>query len=378
VILKPKWSRILGLGGAILVVPGHAWSHRVQSDPSAAQQESEALKAPQQLDDLVAPIALYADPLIAQILAAATYPLEIVEADRWAEANPSLTATDLTDAAKTQPWDPSVQTLVAFPSVLAILDRNLSWTTDLGNAFLAQPQGVMDAIQRQRQRAFGAGKLLSNAQETVVRSSEDNTIEVEPADPDEIYVPVYDPVVVWGGWSYHPWGPFWYPARPVGAVIGIGPGFFIGIAVGRSFHDWGGWGGWGWGCSWRDLSLTVNNNFYIHYNYRPPQNVLRNGVAAWVHDPRHRQGVAYPSAQVAGRFVAPAGRRSPGGGVVPPQGVPAKPPTPPRANGGALAGTNVSGSRARVESDRGHASLSSSSHSAAAAAPRSSGGKPHK
>jgi hypothetical protein len=125
------------------------------------------LLSPQQLDDLVAPIALYPDPLIAQILAASTYPLEIVQADRWLQSNSSLQGTALTDAAQQQQWDPSVQALVPFPTVVAMMDRNIQWTTDLGNAFLAQQGDVVDAIQRQRQRAQAAGQLASNAQQTV-------------------------------------------------------------------------------------------------------------------------------------------------------------------------------------------------------------------
>ena len=134
-------------------------------DPQQDNQQQAAdqpLLTPDQLDDLVTPIALYADPLIAQILAASTYPLEVVQADRWLQSNMQLQGTALTQAAAQQPWDPSIQALVIFPSVLSMMDKNLQWTTDLGNAFLGQEQDVMDAIQRQRQRASSSGKLASN------------------------------------------------------------------------------------------------------------------------------------------------------------------------------------------------------------------------
>lgn len=378
-IRKRTRSLVLALGAVVLIAPGPAWSRRAQDapppGPEAGPPEAPP-RAPQELDDLVAPIALYADPLIAQILAASTYPLEVVEASRLVESNATLTGVDLTDAAKAQPWDPSVQALVAFPSVLAMMDRNLPWTTDLGNAFLSQQQDVMDAIQRQRQRAYSSGKLVSNAQETV--ETADDAIEIEPAEPDDIYVPVYDPVVVWGSWSYHPWGAFWFPPRVGGALVAGPYGFFLRVSIAHSFRSWGGWSGWGWNCGWRNRGLVVNNNFYIHYNYRPPQNVIRNGPAVWVHDPQHRGGVAYPSARVAARVGgAPARPIAPRVAEPRIQSPPPRPATPHPPSGAAFAGSNQSGSRVRVESDRGHASLAT--HSAPAphvSAP--SHGRPHK
>ena len=151
--------RARALLGAVLVLLAPGWPVPAQQAPPPAGAVDEArILTPQQLDDLIAPIALYPDPLVAQILAAATYPLEVVEADRWLQANPGVQGTALTDAAQNQPWDPSVQALVVLPSVLGMLDRNLGWTINLGNAFLAQAQDVMDAIQRQRQRAMSAGR----------------------------------------------------------------------------------------------------------------------------------------------------------------------------------------------------------------------------
>jgi hypothetical protein len=297
-----------------LLAPG--WPARAQQDAPPAEREAYEAPplTPQQLDDLVAPIALYPDPLVGQILAAATYPLEIVQADRWLQANRGLQGTALTDAARDQPWDPSVQALVVFPSVLDMLDRNLAWTINLGNAFLAQAQEVMDAIQRQRQRALSAGQLGSSPQQVVQQSTEAHRtiIEIVPPHPDVVYVPVYDPVTIWGPPIYQPWAPFWYPPPPVGAVFAAGfVGFFVGFAIAPSFYHWGGWGGWGWGMGWHHHAVVVNNTFHIRNNYRLPHNHIRSGPSPWSHDPRHRGGVAYPSRGVAGRVGAPAGRIPP-------------------------------------------------------------------
>ena len=284
------------------------------------EPDDTVLLTPDQLDDLVSPIALYPDPLVAQILAASTYPLEVVQANRWLQSNSSLQGTALTDAAQNQTWDPSVQALVPFPSVLSMMDKNLSWTTDLGNAFLAQEQDVMDAIQRQRQSAQSSGNLNSNAQQTVDRSTEDGktVYVIQPAQPEVIYVPVYNPVVIWGPPRYSPWGPFWYPPRPAsGFIIGTGPyGFFFSVSIVRYFHYWGGWNSWGWGCGWRGRNVVINNNFYIMNNYRTPHGMLRNGRTVWAHNPNHRAGVPYPSRRVAQRIGAPVPRPRPmpGGG----------------------------------------------------------------
>ena len=398
-LMKPSLRampfRATALLGAVLVLvapgrPAHALQAPPPPPPGAV--EEAPLLTPQQLDDLVAPIALYPDPLVAQILAAATYPLEVVEADRWLQANPGVQGTALTDAAQNQPWDPSVQALVVLPSVLGMLDRNLAWTINLGNAFLAQAQDVMDAIQRQRQRAMSAGTLASNQQQLVQQSTAANqtVIEILPAQPEVVYVPVYDPVAIWGVPVYHPWPPFWYPPRPVGAVIAVGVvGFFFGVVVAQSFHHWGGWSGWGWGVGWYQHTVVVNNTFYVRNNYRLPSNYIRSGPSAWSHDPYHRGGVAYPSRGVAGRVGAPAGhipvpaprpgsegmvitrpshveprpatppiRSGPGPGT----SVPRPPPTPqarPDRDRTMFGGSSVSGERARIESDRGHGSLGS-------------------
>ena len=378
--------------GAVLVLLAPGWPVPAQQAPPAGAVDEARILTPQQLDDLIAPIALYPDPLVAQILAAATYPLEVVEADRWLQANPGVQGTALTDAAQNQPWDPSVQALVVLPSVLGMLDRNLGWTINLGNAFLAQAQDVMDAIQRQRQRAMSAGALASNQQQLVQQSTEANRtmIEILPVQPEVVYVPVYDPVAIWGAPVYHPWPPFWYPPRPVDAVIAAGfVGFFLGVGVAHSFHHWGGWSRWGWGVGWHQHTVVVNNTFYVRNNYRLPSNYIRSGPSAWAHDPQHRGGVAYPSRGVAGRVGAPAGRvpmpaprpGSEGMVITHPSRVEPRPGPPPTRSGPGsgpsvprpplipqarpdrdrtlFTGSSGSGARARIESDRGHGSLGS-------------------
>ena len=259
---------------------------------------------PQQLDDLVAPIALYPDPLLGQVLVACTYPVELVEAQQWLQANNNLQGQQLTDAARQQNWDASVQALVAMPDVLAKLTQDIRWTTDLGNAFLAQQADVMSAVQRMRARAQANGKLQSTPQETVTSENQggQSAIVIQPADPQIIYVPTYDPNYVWGppDWGYYP--PLYYPS--------YGYGFGPGIDIGFCFGGWGGWGyggwGWGWGPNWFGRSVFVNNSFFNRYGYNRGFGFGggRQGRTAWAHDPGHRLGVAYSNRQLSGRFGA--------------------------------------------------------------------------
>ncbi len=159
----------------------------------------------QELDQILAPVALYPDSLLAQVLMASTYPLEVVMADRWVKQNKNLTGDKLVEAADKQPWDPSVKALVPFPDLLSSMAEKLEWTEKLGDAFLAQQAEVMETVQSLRKRAYEAGNLKStNEQEVVV---EKETILVEPADPSVVYVPVYDPWRVYGSW----WWPYYPP-----------------------------------------------------------------------------------------------------------------------------------------------------------------------
>ena len=274
--------------------------------------------SPQQLDNLVAPIALYPDSLLSQILVAATYPLEVVEAAQWLSQNRNLQGQQLVDAAKQQNWDPSIQALVVFPDVLNRLNSDIRWTTDLGNAFLAQQADVMNSVQRMRQEAQAAGRLNSNAQQTVTTQTQggQTVIEIVPANPEVVYVPEYNPWYVWGPpvWGYYP--PLYYPA------VSFGFGFYPGIYIGGFFGGLG-WGGWGWGPNWFACSIFTRPYFFNHYGlgyYGGFRGGFRDGFrdgyrdgfrgsyggGNWVHDPAHRQGVPYGNTAVASRFAGVA------------------------------------------------------------------------
>ncbi len=283
--------------GAVVLAQGPA-APPASPPPPPAHAQAAAL-APQQLDDLVAPVALYPDPLLGQVLAACTYPVELVEAQQWLQANSNLQGQQLMDAARQQNWDASVQALVAMPDVLAKLTENVQWSTDLGNAFLAQQADVMHAVQRMRERAQANGKLQSTQQETVTTQDQggQSAIEIEPANPQVIYVPTYDPYYVWGppAWGFYP--PLYYPD--------YGYWFGPGIDIGLCFGGWGGWGfgGWGWGMNWFGGGLFINAGFFNHYGFHGYG--FRNGFqgrTAWMHDPAHRLGVAYPNSRLNSRF----------------------------------------------------------------------------
>jgi len=202
-------------------------------------------QTPEQLQQLVAPIALYPDSLVAQILAASTFPEQVVEADRWVQAHPDLTGDALGQAVDQQPWDPSVKALAAFPSVLGNMDKNLSWTSSLGDAYYNQEQDVMDAIQVMRQQAQEAGNLQTTPQQTV--TTQGSTIIIQPANPEIVYVPAYDPWLVYGGpivpWpGWYPYPGIWYNGPYLSFGVGFGIGFFGGFGWG--WHHWGfNWGG---------------------------------------------------------------------------------------------------------------------------------------
>jgi Protein of unknown function (DUF3300) len=281
--------------------------------PLMAQEEAPAevsgnqvpvqaqMLAPEQLADLVAPIALYPDPLLSQVLVASTYPLEVVEARQWLQRNGRLRGQQLTEAAQQQSWDASVQALVAFPDVLATLNQDVQWTTALGNAFLAQQSDVMAAVQRMRARAQANGKLSSTPQQTVTTETQggEAAIEIAPADPQVIYVPEYDPAYVWGP-------PAWGDYPPL-AYARYGFGFGPAIDIGSCFGGWGGWGwggwGWGWGPNWFGRSMFVNHAFFRHHGFRGGFSAGGfAGRAAWRHDPGHRLGVSYPNGRLAARY----------------------------------------------------------------------------
>jgi hypothetical protein len=215
--------------------------------------------SPQEIQQLVAPIALYPDALVAQVLAASTYPAEIVEADRWMQSHANLKDEKLAKEVDKQPWDPSVKALAQFPSVLENMDKNLSWTSSLGDAYANDPQGVTDAVQTMREQARKAGNLNSNEQEKV--TTQGNTIVIEPADPDVVYVPAYDPWLVYGGpvVAY----PGWYP---VPGIFWGGVGLSFGIGFGIGYFGGFGWG-WGhWGYDWHGRRALYDRHAFVSHS----------------------------------------------------------------------------------------------------------------
>ena len=270
------------------------------SAPAGATAPGTPLSA-QALDDLVAPIALYPDPLLGQLLAASTYPVEIAEAEQWVRDHPKWKPSKLMDEVKKQHWDPSVQGLVAFPDVLARLSQDNGWTTQLGNAFLAQQKDVMQAVQRMRAQAEAKGTLHSTPQENVTTQNQNgqSAIDIEPANPDIWYVPNYNPVYIWGPpvWGFYP--PIFYPG------IGLGIGWFPGIDIGLYFGGWGGWGwgGWGWGPDWFGGGIFLNHSFFHRYGFHYGFGGDYLGRSTWAHDPVHRLGVPYGNREVASRYA---------------------------------------------------------------------------
>ncbi len=258
-----------------------------------AQSQDKLLSAPE-LDQLVAPIALYPDALVSEVLIASTYPLEVVEAARWAKSNSSLKGEQLKQAADKQDWDASIKSLAATPDVLDMMSTKLDWTQKLGDAVLAQQADVMDAIQRLRSKADANGKLQTTTQQTVKKTRQANRdyIVIEPAQPDMVYVPYYDPAVVYGAWEYPAYPPYYfgYPGYVAGAAIATGLAFGAGFAVGAwaSHNNWWG-GGFGWG----------NNN--INFNRQTNINNI-NVNNNWRHNPDHRRGVGYNNSNVTKQF----------------------------------------------------------------------------
>jgi len=271
---KPRLGKqilvsLLSLGLLFAAWPQNLPAYQDAQDPNqAAQEQQYAQQTPEQLQQLVAPIALYPDSLVAQILAASTFPDQVVEADRWVQAHPDLKGDALGQAVDQQPWDPSVKALTAFPSVLGNMDKNLSWTSSLGDAYYNQQQDMMDAVQVMRQRAQEAGNLTSTPQQTV--TTQDSTIIIEPASPEVVYVPAYDPWVVYGGpivaWpGWYPYPGIWYGGPYLSFGVGFGIGYFGGY----------GWGWHHWGSDWHNRVVihdheryrSRSNTFYNRNNY---------------------------------------------------------------------------------------------------------------
>jgi len=300
VLLRPgglgrRGRHLIAILCATLLVPGNA----LVSALEAQQPAQESVKIPaDRLDALVAPIALYPDPLLSQTLVASTYPLEIVQVQQWLEKNPGLKDKALVDAVSKQPWDTSIQAMAALPQVVKRLADDIQWTTDLGNAFLAQQSDVMDAIQRMRMKAQDTGALVSDQHQKVETKIIQNktVIEVEQAQPDVVYVPQYNPVVAYGP-AVYPYPPIYYPPYTPGAVFAASAlSWGVGVAMGAA---WG--GGWGWGAGWghNDIDMNFNNSFNRNTNINRGNRV---GDNTWRHSPQHRGGAPYADRATADRF----------------------------------------------------------------------------
>lgn len=259
-------ARRRGLGAGVLsaallfaAAPGNVLAQAAPADQSQPTS-GYTTQSPQQLQQLVAPIALYPDSLVAAVLPAATFPQQIVEADRWLQANPGLAADDLARAANQQPWDASVKALTAFPAVLGNMDQNLSWTSALGEAYYNQPQDVMTAVQDLRRSAEAAGTLQGTPEQDV--TTEGSDIDIEPTDPDVVYVPQYDPWAVYGI-AMDAW-PDWYDYPGVwygGPYIAFGIGSPIGFSRGYL------WGWHHWRCDWRTRYVAFNHARYVSRSF---------------------------------------------------------------------------------------------------------------
>jgi hypothetical protein len=272
-----------------------------QTPTAPAAPESVKLPA-EQLDSLVAPIALYPDPLLSQTLVASTYPLEVVQLQQWMANHKDLKDQALADAVKKQTWDPSIQALALLPDVVKRLAENIKWTTDLGNAFLAQQSDVMNAVQRMRKKAEETGNLKPSEQqkvETKVIESK-QVIVIEQANPEVVYVPSYNPTIVYGAPVY-PYPPVYYPP-PGYYAAGMAISFGVGIAMGAA---WG--GGWGWGSSWggnNNVYINHNNNFVNNSNRQNVSNraARGSGNSNWQHNPQHRGGAPYSDRATAKQY----------------------------------------------------------------------------
>jgi hypothetical protein len=256
----------------------------------------------EELDQMLAPIALYPDELLVQVLMAATYPLEVVIAYRWVQKNPNVKGDQLAAALEQQAWDPSVKSLVNFPSVLQVMNERLEWTQKLGDAFLAQKDQVMDTVQMLRQKAQAQGGLSTTSEQRVIVEPQTQTIVIEPAVPQVVYVPVYDPTIIYGPWWWPAYPPYYYHPRGAviaGRVIGFGLGVTVGVAWGYA------WGGFNW--HHHDVVINVTRNVYINNRIDRTRYVSHvttgsGGQGMWRHDPGHRGGVAYRSPSVAQQF----------------------------------------------------------------------------
>jgi hypothetical protein len=286
IIRKSLHALILVLAAMAVLPPG-----------MLGQQADPPVFKPEELEQILAPIALYPDSLLAQILMASTYPLEVVQADRWVKQNKDLKGDPLTAALEKQPWDPSVKSLVNFPQVLTMMSEKLDWTQKLGDAFLAQQKDVMATVQALRKKAVEAGNLKTTKEQQVIVEKE--TIIIQSASPQVVYVPAYNPTVVYGTWAYPSYPPAYY--YPPGYVAGTALlSFGVGMAVGAAW-------GYGWGnCDWNggDVDIDVNRNTNINSNINRGKYATQyqGGRGNWQHNPEHRKGVSYRDQGTAQKY----------------------------------------------------------------------------
>ena len=298
-----------------LLLSAALFAQQAPLPPPVVPQQAPQILPPQELNNLVAPIALYPDPLLSEVLAASTYPLEIIEAQQWLRQAGNLRGQQLMDAAKEQNWDASVQALVAFPDVLSLLTRDIRWTRALGDAFLAQQADVMNAVQAMRSSARSNGRLQSTPQQNVTveqnpdgQYPDQQAIDIQPTNPDVIYPPQYDPGYVWGPSAYGAYPDLLYPD--------YGYGYYPPVYLDSFFGGFGGFGfGWGWGFNWFNHGLFVNSLFFNHYGFNGFRGFGNGGFRNWAHDPGHRQGIPYPNRAVASRFSGGAAGQSFRGGA---------------------------------------------------------------
>ena len=289
------------IAALFLIVPQtavlHAQTPPAPTPTASTPDQSQQLLKPEELDQLLAPIALYPDTLLAEILMASTYPLEVVQADRWASENKNLKGDQLKAAVDKQSWDDSIKALVATPSVLSMMSTKLDWTQKLGDAVLAQQPDVMDAVQRLRAKAQANDKLVSTKEQKVTTTQQQgrDVIVIEPTVPDTVYVPYYDPAVVYGAWPYASYPPYYFPppyGYVSGALLATGVAFGAGYALGRWTSGGNYWGG---GLNWGNNNINVNRPVNINTGNI---NVGNN----WQHNSVHRQGVKYSNTNVQQKF----------------------------------------------------------------------------
>ena len=262
-----------------------------------AQEPQAPQFSDQRLEEIAAPIALYPDSLLMQVFMAATYPLEVVEADRWLRKQ-SLSGDALDEALKGQDWDASVKSLCTLPDVLSKMSENLDWTRDMGDAFLASQSELLDAVQRLRGKAQEAGHLETTPEQTVT-VQQDQIIVIESAQPDVIYVPTYSPTVVYGTWPYTTvyYAPLYTPPPPGYGALAFTTGVIVGAAL---------WGNCNW--RWGHSNVNINVNHYNNFNRNTNNNFRNVSNNRWQHNPEHRKGVNYRDRDTARRFGASEGR----------------------------------------------------------------------